>query len=222
LLILAIETSNVYLSIAVEKDGEVLLDYSEKVPMRHSEIILPIITELFTHLKIQVPDLDRIGVSIGPGMFTALRIGLALTKGLAFPYKIPVVPVNTLDGLALPYLGLADYVMPITDARRGLLYTAQYSNDGIQTEYLLIKPEDFHTLIKGPTIIIGDGVNRYQKIIESLKPEAIIPEPNPSFPDARIIAQLARRGEPVPIDRLEPFYLKKSDAEIDNPEKDAH
>ncbi len=216
-MILGVDTSNIFLSFAIERDGALIFTYSEKVPMRHSEVMFLRLRELMHQLDIEFSSLDRIGVSIGPGMFTGLRVGLALAKGIAYSHSIPVVPVNTLDALAHPYLSLYRTVIPITDARRGLLYAAVYQDGGRDSDYLLVTPEGLKDLIPEGALLLGDGLIRYPELV---KEGVVIPDPNPIHPEAKTICHLARIGEPVSIDTLEPFYLKKSDAEIDHPEGD--
>ena len=216
--ILGIETSNLYLGLALDRDGEIVFDLFEKIPMRHAEVIFSRLEEMISRASLRFDKLDRIGVSIGPGMFTGLRVGLAIAKGISYAWQIPVVPVNTLDALALPYSNLGYPVVPITDARRGMVYSAVYNGDKRISEYLLLSPDQLGDIIPPGAIVIGDGVIRCRDLVRNLTVR--IPESVPIAPRATTVVILARTSKPVSITELEPFYLKKSDAEIDHHKKD--
>jgi len=101
LLILGIDTSGEYCSVGLVQGERVLGEISESAPQKHSDQLIPFIDKILkdSHLKIQ--DVDGIAVSLGPGSFTGLRVGVATAKALAQGLEIPIVGVRTLDMIAL-------------------------------------------------------------------------------------------------------------------------
>ena len=95
---LTIETSGLTCSVAIKtpmiEKHKILAE-----PRSHGKVLLPYISELLNDAGIQVKDINTIGISIGPGSFTGLRIGFAITQGLAYSNKIPVVPISSLEGM---------------------------------------------------------------------------------------------------------------------------
>jgi tRNA threonylcarbamoyladenosine biosynthesis protein TsaB len=99
-LVLAIESATAQLSVALVRGGETLVERSPDSPGHHAERVLPLIEAVFAEAELGVDDPDAWAVSIGPGSFTSLRVGLATAKGLAFGSERPIVAVPTLEALA--------------------------------------------------------------------------------------------------------------------------
>lgn len=126
MLILTIETSTPTERVAVVRDGSVLAEIVETVGRGHTEKLLGAVESVLSRASAGLRELDAIAVSIGPGRFSGLRVGLATAKGLAAARGLPVVPVQSLEALAesaRPYEGL---VCPMLDARRGEVYAALF------------------------------------------------------------------------------------------------
>jgi tRNA threonylcarbamoyladenosine biosynthesis protein TsaB len=151
--------------------------------------------------------LDGFAVTIGPGAFIGVRVGIATVKGLALATGRPVVPVSTLEGLAAQAEGLAPerrgaIICPMLDARRREVYAAQYrfgpdgalARDG---EESLVRPEVWLSGIVGPTLFLGDGAELYRAlIVERLGDAALFPpsdRPELMMPSAAAVARLAAR-----------------------------
>lgn len=98
--ILAIETSTQVCSLAHVKDGKLIGVVEEIIPRQHAELISEFFVRLKKETGLELPNLDGIAVSIGPGSFTGLRIGLSYAKGLAFSHSLPIIPIPTLLALA--------------------------------------------------------------------------------------------------------------------------
>ena len=168
--VLAIETATLAGSAAVVDDelgltGEVRVD----VRIAHAERLMPSIQWLMDSSRTSIKDIDAFAVSIGPGSFTGLRIGLSTAKGLSYAAKKPLVPVRTLDAFArtLPYC--SHLICPMFDARRNQVYAAFYKwEDGrcvkIMPE-IAIGPEELLKMIKEPVVILGDGAKTYRELI---------------------------------------------------------
>lgn len=97
--LIAIETSTDICSIAYIQDGKCENIIEEKIPRQHAEKLPLFYNELVNQSKLKLPDIDAIAVSIGPGSFTGLRIGLSYAKGLAYSHKKPIIPVPTTQSL---------------------------------------------------------------------------------------------------------------------------
>ena len=126
MLILTIETSTPMERVAVVRDGSVLAELAETVGRGHTEKLLGAVESALSRSSVGLRELDAIAVSIGPGRFSGLRVGLATAKGLAAASGLPVAPVESLAALAesaRPYGGL---VCPMLDARRGEVYAALF------------------------------------------------------------------------------------------------
>ena len=106
MLTLAIDSTAKIASCAVLRDGRSLASFNIDNGLTQSELLLPMVTDMLKRLKISFDDIELIAVSVGPGSFTGVRIGVSLVKGLAFGTDIPIAPVSTLEALAYNLLGL--------------------------------------------------------------------------------------------------------------------
>ena len=122
--ILGIETSMYAGSIAVSEDEKVLGEYYFNTGPSHSEKLMPSIQWLLKELSIDKTGLEAVAVSLGPGSFTSLRIGLASAKGLSYALGIPIIGISTLELMAnnVPFAPFR--ICPLIDARRGEVFAA--------------------------------------------------------------------------------------------------
>ena len=127
--ILAIDTSTDYLSLAVLDNGKVLAKFHQKTSMRHSILLVPTIDKMLKRARLKVKDIDCFAISIGPGSFTGLRIGVTVIKGLAYALKKPVVAVPTLDVIAWNAQNFKGMICPVLDARKNKVYACIYRSD---------------------------------------------------------------------------------------------
>src|SRR6266478_6775542 len=162
--VLAVETSTLAGGAAL-LDGELVVgEYALDVSATHSERLMGAIDRLLTDAGWSVRDLEGLAVSVGPGSFTGLRIGLSTVKGLALALSIPIVPVPTLDAMAalLPFAALP--VCPVLDARKREVYASLYRWDGAGMhrvwEYLAIAPADLARRLDEPVIVLGDAADQ--------------------------------------------------------------
>lgn len=157
--VLGLETSQYTASAAIVESGEVVGEFCVNLGPRKSEKFLPMIEELFRFAPIGKHELDGIAVTIGPGYFTALRVGLATAKALAFALGIPVVGVGTLDVLAHNLYYYPGLICSVIDVRRGDVFAAFYSNVGNgvvkQGEDRLLKPHELISMAGNKTIFVG-------------------------------------------------------------------
>lgn len=131
-ILLAIESSTERLSVALLRGEEILRLHEDPGSRRHAAALLPAIDRVLRDEGIALDRVDAIGVSIGPGSFTSLRIGLATVKGLAFGRPLPTVGVSTLEAMALGWLEAhpdegEGEVVALLDARRGEWYAGGWT-----------------------------------------------------------------------------------------------
>ena len=129
--ILAIETATSVCGCALVENGAIRREYSVEAPQIHSEKIMGLIDKVLASSQMACTDVDAVAVSIGPGSFTGLRIGLSVAKGLSFAGEKPLIAVSTLEALAghavLRDLVTADdLVLAAIDARRNEVFAAAY------------------------------------------------------------------------------------------------
>ncbi len=220
---LGIETSSIITGLALVKENEIHYELNCLTGSKHNETIYQLLTNALQFLEIKVAELSGIGVSIGPGMFTSLRVGLALAKGLALPYQIPVKGINTLDALfdsLIQNVGQNNslgLVVPIIDARKDEVFAAIYRNNERISEYLLIKPLDLAYQISESVYFVGNGLKKYESSLKEMLPigfkSVMFEAPSPSAIALRAQKSIAD-GEISDLASLQPFYLRPTDAEL--------
>lgn len=215
--ILGIDTATDILGIAVTEDKTLIAEYRSNIRRAHAERLIPSIERLLSDLKIEPTDLDGISISIGPGSFTGLRIGLAAVKGLALAADLPVVSVSTLDVLASQAAFWNEQICPIIKAQGEESYTALYKYKGEEltrlTEYRLIQMSQLEILIKEKTLILSVGINEIESYItRGLEKKIKIAPREISHTSGFSVALLGYekilKNEFENIDQLVPFYLK--------------
>ena len=121
--ILGIDTATDILNLAIIENKTVVYDFKiNKAGFTHSAILIPFIENIINFAGYKLNEFDVIAVSIGPGSFTGLRIGLATAKGLSFSLAVPLVGINTLEAYAVQWKDLTGILCPITNRRKGEYY----------------------------------------------------------------------------------------------------
>lgn len=228
MIILGIESASLTASCALLTETQVLAEFTTNFKKTHSETLLPMVSECLTMVDKTVADVDAIAVSVGPGSFTGLRIGISTVKGLAYGAGKPVVAVPTLDAMAYGFFGSDFILCPIMDARRGEVYTGLYSFDG---EAFLVheganacpitdqveKAKALSEQLEKTVCFFGDGVPVFREQIEVLFPEAVFAPAHLLLQKASAVAALGmemmKKGETVDAFTIEPLYLRESQAE---------
>ncbi len=223
--VLAIETSTYSGSIAVSEDDRILGEYYLNMGPSHSERLVPAIDRLLGELGIEGKELGGVAVSLGPGSFTALRVGISTAKGLAYSLGIPVTGASSLEILAMNLPFSPFQVCALGDARKGELYAALFRTDGGGvsriSEDAILPPAGLMEIIKEETIFIGEGALLYRDFLEDngLGGEAIqICPPYLNYPRASSLAfygfKRFTEGHADEVLGLAPMYLRKPDAEL--------
>ena len=211
MLILGIDTSTKICTCSIfDSENGVIAETSLSVKKNHSNIVMPIIDNLFKISDLNINDIDKIAVAIGPGSFTGVRIALGIAKGLAMALNKPLIAVNELDILEAIADGNENEVIPLIDARKERVYY-KYQNKYVD-DYLINLISNFDKNKK--YIFVGDGAINYKNILkDNLGDNAVILPMYNSFPRASILCELALNKEEANIYTLEPEYISKSRAE---------
>ena len=227
MLVLAIDTATKIGSVALYDDKiGVIGEINLYVKVNHSNVIMDAVDSLFKLSGLNIKDVDRIAVTIGPGSFTGIRIGTAIAKGLAYSLKKPIVGVNELDVLAHMGENREDIIVPLIDARKERVYFSKYRYvDSIllrEEEYKDGELRDVLEDLKGKKVtFIGDGAIVNEKLINEIleKDYTIFSKAN-SIPRAGIAAQISLRLPEDNLYTLEPLYVNKSQAEREKEERE--
>lgn len=231
--VLALETATVAGSIAIVDDKEGLIsEVKINVKAPHAERLMSSVDWLLKTSRISIKDIDAFAISIGPGSFTGLRIGLSTAKGFSYATNKPIVPVPTLDAFARALPFCLHFICPMLDARKNEVYTGLYKWQGNTCEKIIsetaISPRDFLKDVKEfyvlkeineTTVFMGDGTKIYKKLItDTLKTNAIFAPASKMSPSASSVAEIAieklEQGITTDSVSLIPFYIRKSEAEI--------
>jgi tRNA threonylcarbamoyladenosine biosynthesis protein TsaB len=170
-----------------------------------------------------IAELDGFAVTIGPGSFTGLRIGISSIKGLALAFDKPVVGISSLEALAQQTVPSSYLVVPCLDARKGEIYFTHYRfANGLlakEKEEVALPPDQVIKDIFEPCIFVGSGAQIYQDFIrQELGANAIIAPQNCHIIRASTVAYLGMKrlenDDVDDINALVPHYIRKSEAEL--------
>jgi tRNA threonylcarbamoyladenosine biosynthesis protein TsaB len=220
--ILAVDTATKSCSVAVMDEQSVISEYTVNHKETHSRFLMGMIHAILDICRLTVIDLDGFAVTIGPGSFTGLRIGLSAIKGFALATGKPLVGISTLEVLAYQISGSDKLICPMMDARRDEVYTARYyfNDQKLECQQLpqVASPEKAIENINVPCIMVGDGSMRYQALIKSrLGSMGIFANFTQQVIRASTVGHIAMQrftlNDTDDVSRIEPFYIRKSDAE---------
>jgi tRNA threonylcarbamoyladenosine biosynthesis protein TsaB len=221
--VLGIETSTHSGSVALVEDNKVLGEFFLDLGPAHSEKLLPMVDCILKEVGMAKKEIEGITVSIGPGSFTALRVGISTAKGLAFSLEIPVVGVSSLETLALNLPFTPFVICPLIDARKKEVFAAFFRfSDGYLiriSDDLLISSQDLSEMICERTVFIGSGAVLYRDLLKDTLGElALFCPSNFNFPRASNCALMGVRklknGCEDDLSAFAPRYLRKAEAEI--------
>ncbi|MBN1901534.1 tRNA (adenosine(37)-N6)-threonylcarbamoyltransferase complex dimerization subunit type 1 TsaB [Candidatus Sumerlaeota bacterium] len=223
--ILGIDSATSCGGIAIIEDNMILASLVLNVKKTHSERLLKNIDYLLGECGVQIMDIDGVAVSIGPGSFTGIRIGMACAKGLAYSSGKPLVGVSLLDAIALRNAEPGILVCPVLDARRNEIFGAAYKMEAETRKMKETLPGRAEPLVKflenirEKALFCGDGAFKFKETIEkTLGEKAIIAPANRNLPSAVEIAMIGMerlvRGEKDDIAGLAPLYLRAHDARL--------
>jgi tRNA threonylcarbamoyladenosine biosynthesis protein TsaB len=220
-VVLAFDTATAATVVGLGVGDAVLTRRDDPAPgarPNHAERLLGLCEEVLAEAGAGWGDVSRIGVGIGPGTFTGLRIGVSTGRALAQATGVEVVPVSTLAALAWGAPRPGDQVLTLIDARRGEVFAASWTITGVLLGGpVAIAPDRLADVLQEhdvPVLAIGDGAVRYRAAAEAAG--ALVPPDE--APEHRVhghaLVQVARAMEPVRPETLVPDYLRLPDAEI--------
>ena len=220
MLTLALDTATGVCTVGLVQDGHVLAEYDISVGLTHSEGLMPQVDQLFARTGIKKEKIDRIAVSIGPGSFTGLRIGLAAAEAMAYAWQCGICGVNTLKAMAynIPVGGVV--LAPVLDAQKGNYYTGFYEwGHGELQELQPVEMTDGETLVRQlqgygkPVLLMGEC----ERLLKQELPVGISVAPEQvRLPKASSVALAAEGMDALTGDgvfTLRPYYIRKSEAE---------
>lgn len=228
--IFALDCASVSASAALTDAGLLLGESFTNVKLTHSQTLLPMAESLLKNCRTDLSVVDVFAVTVGPGSFTGVRIGVAALKGMADAAGKPCFGVSALETAAYPFRTFDGIVCAVMDARCEQVYTALFSGSTRLTEDSAMKITELADLLAGynrPVLLTGDGA---QKVLESLRGICSFPmtaaSPQFCYPRASSAAYLAYEklqngAQTVPAKTLQPLYLRLPQAqrELNNKQK---
>ena len=210
--ILNIETATKNCSVCLAKDGiPVAVSEYAGEGYAHAEKLHVFIEEVLQKAGIGYKDLTAIAVSMGPGSYTGLRIGVSAAKGLCYALGIPLLAIDTLELLARKVTISEGVIIPMIDARRMEAYTAVFDKDYNklrETKAEVITEESFQD-IAGNIHLVGDGSAKCREILSQ---DRFVYHEEVLYPSSVQMAMLSfnkhEKSDTVDVAYFEPFYLK--------------
>lgn len=221
MLILAADTSSPVLSVAITDENHLLAETYVECGRAHSERLLATVDWILKQAGVSLSDVEAYAVSVGPGSFTGLRIGVAALKGLALAHTKPLIGISTLPAMAQASGIQNGTVCPLLDARMKEVFGAVYSyTSGSRSEVVPMQAAPIKTILdqsNSDTLFIGEGAQLYADEIRAALPNAAFGDsglnhPRASAVAAEAIAELANGASADPAS-VAPIYLRGSQAE---------
>ena len=218
MIVLGIETATKVCGVGLVNDRDIIADYQIHRNTIHAERLAEAVAGVLRDADIDRHELDGIAVSIGPGSFTGLRIGLGLAKGMAYGLNKPLIAVPTMEGLVAKIDGWCDRVCVMLHARKGEIFQGLFSRKEdrwvLHEDYQIVPEEEIGTGLPDEEILfIGDSVAHYRKIIEEHRTGTKFVNPFLSLPGGYGIArrghELLVSGQTADLDSVVPIYLKR-------------
>ena len=215
--VLAIDTALAACSAAVLDTESDQIVASESLPMvrGHAEALIPLIARVMSEAKIDFADLDRIAVTVGPGSFTGLRVGISAARGISLATAKPAVGLTTLAIFAAPYIAQDDTlpVAAVIDARHGHVYMQVFGRGGrtLMAPRIATLHDAVRAASASPTRVVGSAASMLAAAWPSSEPAPKLVEES-AAPDIKWVARLgvtAIEGQGSP----KPLYLRAPDAQ---------
>ena len=212
-MLLAVESSSKSLSVALFQDNRLIEEiFTISEGRTHSEKLLPLVDQILRTQNLKINDIVSFAVAVGPGSFTALRVGMATVMGLACGIKAPIYPVSSLKALALGVIGEGIRIAPVFKSGRGRVYGALFERKKNELKEKIkeavFEPADFIKCIKKtgqPVYFVGSGVELLGAKMKNHLPYVV--------PRASQVGFLAlnEKIKPIQPDALRVRYLQEPD-----------
>ena len=221
MLLLGIETSTVASSVSFWSERGRVAGTTLARERGHLEFLMPAILQTADLAGVSLGDLTGIAVGLGPGLFTSMRVGIATAKTLAQVLDVPIVGISSLDLLAFSVRFTQKTICAAVDAKRGEVFAAFYrpGPGGVTRldDYASRKPEDLADAARSRydnVLFVGNAALVY----EALQDAGDVAGGGSQFPRAEALCEVAaplfEKGETMPLELIEPLYVRRSDAEI--------
>lgn len=169
--ILGIETSTPIGSVGLIDGDKLIAEQALDITRHHSARLMPVIDQTLKWGNLSIQEIDAVAVSVGPGSFTGVRIGVGTAKTICYAIQKPIVGVSTLAAIAYNLRHVESQICVVLDARRDEVYGATFRGGGKwerQSDDLCLPIQDLLTRVTPPTIFSGSGLDRYADRIEDL------------------------------------------------------
>lgn len=216
--ILGIDTATDVCGVALTEDARLITEIRSNFKRAHAEKLIDAIARVLDDAAVTLKNVQAIAISIGPGSFTGLRIGLSTVKGLAFANQIPIVTVNTLDALAFQAIYSTDQICSLIPAQANEVYTACYLAENFRLrqtcDYRLLLLEELKDYFDRKTLIVHSSVKNLSTALERIEPGLITIAPDSlSLLNGVTIARLGYdkiiKKQFADVATVEPYYLKE-------------
>lgn len=219
--ILAIDTSNNTLGVALLNDNQVVGELITNVKKNHSVRAMPAIEQLMRDCEIKPKDLDKIVVAKGPGSYTGVRIGVTIAKTLAWTLNIPISGVSSLKVLAMNGKYFDGFIAPLFDGRRGQIFTGLYQWKDNQLicikEDRILQSRDFAEELlelNKQVLFIGNDINIHKDTLQTILGEnAVFADMTQLNPRPSELAFLGSNAVNENVHEFVPEYLRLAEAE---------
>lgn len=223
--ILAIDTATQVSSVAVASEARLFAEITMQARLTHSETLLPHMEQVLKMANVKKEDLDGIVVSIGPGSFTGLRIGLAAAKAVCYALKLPLIGVPTLEAMAWHYPVPGVRIVTLLDAQKGNAYRQSFRfHEGLMEAQEEITVSSLPEVIsscgamKEQVVLLGDVVPKKIAGKLELPANVSLAPAHLVMPRAACVAIVGLRklaaGEVGNVMDMEPVYIRRSEAEV--------
>ncbi len=219
--ILAIDTSNQVLGLAIMKNETIVAELNTNIKKDHSSRLMPAIVNLMKEVEMKPNELNEIIVAYGPGSYTGTRIGVTTAKTLAWALNIPIYTVSSLEVVAANARFYGGYICPFFDARRKTVFTGlyQWNHNKLQT----IKQERNESMeawldelkqLNSEVMFLSAQLDPFKEmIVITIGKNAIIPENVYHLPKPSNLFILAKQKKETPVHLVSPNYMRITEAE---------
>ena len=223
--ILAIDTATQVSSVAVASEARLSAELTMQARLTHSETLLPHIEQVLRMANVKKEALEGLAVSLGPGSFTGLRIGLAAAKAICYALKLPLIGVPTLEALAWHYPVAGVRIVTLLDAQKGNAYrqSFRYGNGCMEAQEEITVAGLSEVLascgeMQEPVVLLGDVVPKKIAGKMELPANVSLAPAHLVMPRAACVAMVGLKkldaGEVGNVMDMEPVYIRRSEAEV--------
>ena len=227
-MLLSIDTSTRFAGVALSEDRNVIASLSWYSRQNHTAELAPAITRILEQSHIQLQEVEAISIALGPGGFSALKVGMSMAKGIAIGKNVPLVGVNTLDMEAYPYHDIGLTVCPILSMGRGEYAWALYSQAGGKWQQTkgpgLMKPEVLVRTLPNGTLYCGEAAEELKDVLKevsggSAKVQGFFTSSLRLKALAFMGCERLHNGDHDDLTTLQPFYMRRPSISAMKPPK---